>query len=269
MTTRRPWTRDELLVAFALYCQLQFGRLHSRNPVIQHYAQRLGRTPSALAMKLTNIASLDPVVTESGRSGLSGASAADRAMWNEMINDWQGFARTAFEQLARVDEGGNRVGDIDLDQEAGVHPAPGADHAGIDVYRWSPTRTGQAFFRRSVISAYEGRCCITGLAIPELLVASHIIPWSHKQESRIDPRNGLCLNVLHDKAFDSGLITVDRELRVRVSGRLREARSIDEDPAMRRALQEVEGLAIRVPCKFGPLPEYLDWHREHLFGTPR
>lgn len=137
------------------------------------------------------------------------------------------------------------------------------------MFRWSPTRTGQAFFRRSVVSAYEGRCCITGLAIPELLVASHIIPWSRRQETRIDPRNGLCLNVLHDKAFDSGLITVDRELRVRVSRRSREARSVDEDPAMRRALQEVEGLPIRVPRKFGPLPEYLDWHREHLFGTPR
>ena len=52
MVSRRVWTRQELLVAFALYCRLPFGRLHSRNPEIVQFAEAIGRTPSALAMKL-------------------------------------------------------------------------------------------------------------------------------------------------------------------------------------------------------------------------
>ena len=87
MTYGSRWTRQQLLVAFTLYCRLPFGRLHARNPEIIRIAQAIGRTPSALAMKLTNIASLDPEITSTGRSGLKRTSAADRAMWDEMQND--------------------------------------------------------------------------------------------------------------------------------------------------------------------------------------
>ncbi len=86
------WTREQLLVAFKLYCQLPFGKLHSRNPEIIRYSKLIGRTPSALAMKLTNIASLDPVITSSGRRGLTGASITDKKMWEEMQNNWEVFA---------------------------------------------------------------------------------------------------------------------------------------------------------------------------------
>ena len=51
------WTREQLLVAFTLYSQIPFGRLHANNPDIIHYAGLIGRTPSALAMKLVNLAS--------------------------------------------------------------------------------------------------------------------------------------------------------------------------------------------------------------------
>ena len=86
MPSRIAWTRQQLLVAFSLYCKMPFGKLHSRNPEIIKYAGLLGRTPSALAMKLTNIASLDPAIIASGRKGLKGASKADRQMWEEMQN---------------------------------------------------------------------------------------------------------------------------------------------------------------------------------------
>ena len=92
MATRTGWTRPQLLVAFNLYCQMPFGKMHARNPQIIKYAELIGRTSSALAMKLTNIASLDPTITSSGRKGLDGASAADGAMWEEMQADWEHFA---------------------------------------------------------------------------------------------------------------------------------------------------------------------------------
>jgi putative restriction endonuclease len=83
-------------------------------------------------------------------------------------------------------------------------------------------RVNQSFFRRRIVSAYEFRCCVTGLAVPELLVASHIVPWAQDTANRLNPRNGLCLNALHDRAFDRGLMVVDDTMHVRFSPRLRE-----------------------------------------------
>ena len=83
-------------------------------------------------------------------------------------------------------------------------------------------RRNQYLFRRNVLSAYGGKCCITGLNVPELLNASHIVPWSENPEQRLNPKNGLCLNALHDRAFDRGLITVLPNGKVKVSAYLRE-----------------------------------------------
>ena len=89
MTTRRRWTREELLVAFGLYCQMPYRMIQSNNPEIVPYAEAIGRTPAALAMKMWNIASLDDTIKD---AGLPNASATDRAMWAEMNEDWDGFA---------------------------------------------------------------------------------------------------------------------------------------------------------------------------------
>src|ERR1035437_9118143 len=94
------WSREQLLIAFNLYCQMPFGKMHSKNPDIIRFAELIGRTPSALAMKLTNIASLDPMITSTGRRGLSGASLTDKAMWDEMQQDWEHFA---FESQTAID----------------------------------------------------------------------------------------------------------------------------------------------------------------------
>jgi hypothetical protein len=59
---RRFWTRNELIVAFNLYCKMRFGQLHRRNPQVIQLANQLGRTPSAVAMKLCNFAAFDPAV---------------------------------------------------------------------------------------------------------------------------------------------------------------------------------------------------------------
>jgi putative restriction endonuclease len=78
MTTSVNWTRNDRLIAFALYCRTPFGKMHSRNLEIIKLAGLLGRTPSSLAMKLVNFASLDPAITSTGRSGLEGESKGDR-----------------------------------------------------------------------------------------------------------------------------------------------------------------------------------------------
>jgi hypothetical protein len=248
---RAGWTRQQLLVAFNVYCQMPFGKMHSRNPEIIKYAKLIGRTPSALAMKLTNIASLDPAITSSGRKGLDGASAADKTMWEEMQANWEQFAIEAQNATSVC---GADIDDISIPDEM-------TDYTGSNKTVQTTIRVGQNFFRRSVLSAYDYRCCITGLAVPKLLVASHIIPWRFDTANRLNPRNGLCLSMLHDKAFDAGIIAISEEMTVSVSRKC----IIKGDYFFNSALLAYDGKPIVLPEKFFPLEEFLAYHRQNIF----
>lgn len=148
MASNKGWTRQELLIAFGLYCQMPFGKLHSRNPDIIKCAEQIGRTPSALAMKLTNIASLDPAITSTGRKGLSGASSADRKMWEEMQNDWESFALASETAIANIMQGEDNLATIEYEDAE-------EDYVGLNKEIKTKARIGQSFFRRSVLSAYN------------------------------------------------------------------------------------------------------------------
>ncbi len=257
MAAKTGWTRQQLLVAFNLYCQMPFGKMHGRNPEIVKYAELIGRTPSALAMKLTNIASLDPAITSTGRKGLDGASAADRTMWEEMQADWQCFAVEA--QHATDIFGATTGLEIIIDET----PLPNEpiDYTGSNKTVQTTIRIGQNFFRRSVLSAYNYRCCISGLSMSKLLVASHIVPWRTEAANRLNPRNGLCLSALHDKAFDAGIIAIAEDMTVCVSRK----HAVDADHFFKSALMAYDGKAIAVPEKFHPIAEFLAYHRRHVF----
>ena len=253
MVNRHGWTREELLVAFSLYCRLPFGRLHHRNPEIIRFSEVIGRSPSALAMKLTNIASLDPAITSTGRAGLRSASANDRAMWDEMQSDWERFAIEAEQAMSGVQE---RAG---LDRETSQYDIPA--RVGEDRVTHATTRIGQNFFRSAVLSAYNGRCCISGLSLSTLLVASHIVPWSHDRANRVNPRNGLLLSALHDRAFDSGFITIRGDMTIQVSRK----HTVMNDPFFTESIEKYEGNSITLPEKFTPCEEFLAYHRERIF----
>ena len=83
MIQRKRWTEEEVLEALKLYRELSFGQMDKANPQVIDLAARIGRTPSAVAMKLCNLASLDPQITASGRTGLPNASALDRKVWSD------------------------------------------------------------------------------------------------------------------------------------------------------------------------------------------
>jgi predicted restriction endonuclease len=121
---------------------------------------------------------------------------------------------------------------------------------------------GQRFFRQAVLSAYDFKCCITGLAAQELLVASHIVPWRADSNNRLNPRNGLCLSALHDRAFDQGLITISENFHLLLSSRiskLKPNRYIDD------AFLVYADKPIEIPAKFVPDSAFLKYHRENLF----
>lgn len=120
-------------------------------------------------------------------------------------------------------------------------------------------RVGQDVFRAGLMEYWEGRCAVTGLAVPELLRASHIKPWAdcETDAERLDVFNGFLLAPHLDASFDGGLITVDEVGVVRASGRL--------SVHARAVLGLVDGLAIR--SLSGRHAGYLRWHREHVFRT--
>jgi putative restriction endonuclease len=100
------------------------------------------------------------------------------------------------------------------------------------------------------------------LVVPDLLIASYIIPWAGDTANRVNPRNGLCLNALHDRAFDQGFITVSGNLKVELSPVLKTAPI--QGPT-KRFLLDYEGAGIRLPDRFLPEPSLLDWHRKNVF----
>jgi putative restriction endonuclease len=192
------WTREELIIAFNLYCKIPFGKIHQKTPEIISLAKILDRTPGAVSWKLANIASLDPSLKKRNIEGASHGSKKDVEVWNEFNGDWDRLAFESEKLLAQ--RTGGQIEDV---SEVELSDLP---KEGIEKEALVKIRVNQSFFRKSVLAAYNFQCCVTGLEIPELLNASHIIPWSKDEANRVNPRNGLCLNAIHDRAFDRGLL---------------------------------------------------------------
>lgn len=112
VTTNAPWTRQQLLVAFRIYWGTPFGRLHRLNPDVVRLAQFLERTPSAVAMKTCNFASLDPHQKARNIKARGSVSQADRALWHEFLGNPESVAAEAeASYLARAGQEGERSPD--------------------------------------------------------------------------------------------------------------------------------------------------------------
>ncbi len=262
------WTREHFLIALNLYCKLPFGQLDHRNPLIIDVAQKMGRTPSSLAMKLSNFASLDPVQRARGIRGLVGATNQDQEMWTEFQSNPATLgpeSEQLLHDLFTTDDtqeldflGRDRVR---IERSRAIIAPTGATET-IATVR---VRRGQQFFRQSILSAYGVSCCISRINAPRLLVASHIKPWSDFPDDRLNPRNGRCLSSLHDAAFDAGLITVDQNLCVVLSGKLR---SYFPQSALEQNFLPFAGQPIRLPGKVAePDAAFLTYHRDTVFAN--
>lgn len=243
------WTREELIIVFNLYCKIPFGKIHIHNPDVISLARVLGRTPSAVSWKLANLASIDPSLKKRNIVGASHGSKLDAEVWNEFVGDWDRLAFESEKLLAQ------RIGkQVEEISEIEVFDLPKAGKEREAVVK---IRVNQNFFRKTVLAAYNFQCCITGLEITELLNASHIIPWSKDKENQVNPRNGLCLNAIHDRAFDRYLITVTPEFVVKVSESVKKANASD---AVKDFLLRYDGLEINRPARFLPDPKFLKHH---------
>ena len=259
-TLNVKWTREHSLIALNLYCKLPFGKLHRGNPIIIEVASKMGRTSGSLAMKLCNFASLDPVQSARGIRGLAGASSQDKEVWKEFHEQIATLAIISEELMHNLFTDDKKE---ELDFLETNHVCLKAPTGATEVASTVMARRGQQFFRQSVLNAYGVRCCISGINVPRMLVASHIKPWSEFPGERLELCNGLCLSTLHDAAFDSGLITLDDDLSVVLSKRLK---AFFPQPSLEQNFVPFEGKPIGVPQKLAePSREFLRYHREEIF----
>jgi putative restriction endonuclease len=250
---RNNWTREETIVAFNVYCRIPFKASSKSNPLIIKYSQILGRSPSALNMKVGNFGRLDPELKKQGIVGLAHGSKMEDEVWEEFNGNWE---KLAFESELLISKFANKS--IELASEIETDDLK----AGIDIEAIVKQRVNQSFFRRTVLSSYNYKCCITGLSIPDFLIASHIIPWSKNTEQRLNPRNGLCLNSIHDKAFDRGFITITPEFIVKVS---KSFCDFKKERAVQEFFIKYENLNIHLPNRFLPEKDFLDFHYNNIF----
>ncbi|MBI4460687.1 MAG: HNH endonuclease [Acidobacteria bacterium] len=236
-------------MAFELYCRIPFQKTKATNPAVKKLANVLGRTPASVARKLGNFGAFDPALQKLDISGLTHTSKLDREIWDEFHADWNNLVWEA--NLLR-----NKLGPPVL-----VDCAIRLPSGPSETTRLTKQRVHQTFFRDAVLSSYEATCCVTGLAVPECLVASHIVPWSEDERFRTDPANGLCLSATFDRLFDAGLMTVTSDLTIRFSSLLVKSKN----SLTQVLLLRYHNCPIRKPHRFLPSMERIEWNRKNRF----
>ena len=170
-------------------------------------------------MKLSNFASLDPALKLRGIRGLEGASNLDRAMWEEFHGnpaELVPLSQERFDALFTESESET----TEVIPGVGIRLRKAPPDGDTEFVTLTKQRRGQDYFREIVLNNYGNCCGLTGLPVRELLIASHILPWSGHEAERLNVRNGIALNRLHDAAFDQGLIAFDDDLCLLLSYRL-------------------------------------------------
>lgn len=250
------WTREELILAFNLYLKLPFGKMHKGNVDVIHLAGLINRTPDAVAMRLTNFASLDPYHQQRGVGGLPGGKKQCQPIWDEFINNKEALVFESEKILAEKEH-------VTIEEKYSAILKDISDLKGETKIREVKTRVNQNVFREMILSAYQNRCLITGINLKELLVASHIIPWSKSETERLNPENGLCLSNLYDKAFDKGFIGITIDHKVVLSQKIK--MQVNES-FYGKFFGNLDGVQVQFNGKYKPKKEFLEYHLDEIFN---
>ncbi|GAB2550941.1 HNH endonuclease [Spirosoma aerophilum] len=248
------WTRRELIVVFNLYLKLPFGKLDKRTKEVQELAQLIGRTDNAVSMRLNNFAHVDPYHQQRGIVGLVNGRKQVEPIWNEFINNQQGLVFESEQILAEykhetIEEA---YPEIEFDLK---------DLKGEMKTRFVKTRVNQSVFRQMILKTYDNRCAISGIDLPELLVAGHIVPWAENEHERLNPENGLCLSHLYDRAYEKGLICIDTDYKLLLSKQLK---GHTTKAFYQQFFGRFEHQPIRIPKSYQPKKEFLEYRLERF-----
>jgi putative restriction endonuclease len=249
------WTREEMILAFNLYLKLPFGKMHTRTPEIIELANLMGRSVNSVTLRLVNFASCDPYHQQRGVKGMIGGQKQCQPIWDEFANNREALVFESERILAEKEHQTieTKFNELLFDIK---------DLKGETKVREVKTRVNQSVFRLMVLANYNRQCAITGIDIPDLLFASHIIPWAANENERLNPENGICLSALYDKAFDKGLIGFDKNFQMIFSADLQKNKSKDY---FAKYFAPIEKVKLQMPQKYLPKREFLEWHLDTVF----
>jgi putative restriction endonuclease len=236
------WTLDETIIAFNAYCKIPFKNSSKTHPLVVKYSKIIGRTPSALNMKIGNLGRLDPKLKEKGIVGLSHGAKLEQTVWDEFYKNPEEFAYRSECLVKQYEERNKEQGNGD--------DIPEGTEREVVVKE----RVNQSFFRAAVLSSYNFRCCITGVGNTELLEACHIMDWAEDEKNRTNPENGLCLTPTLHKAYDKDLLAITPDYKVIVSPHLQENTI---GAAYKQFLGEINNRKISLPDRFLPDKDFL------------
>lgn len=250
----QKWTEEETALALGLYLQLSFDEIAKERREVVELARLLGRTPSSVTYKMYNLASLDPVIVNSGKKTFDHHSKTDESVWNRY-----------FSQPYRLPADCEKIIDGYLSGIEGGESAFSSYVLGGEIYIETKARMNQNIFRRNVLSEYGETCCITGMHSTDLLIASHIKPWKFSNDfEKLDSRNGLCLNPLHDRAFDKGLMTLHPEHRTIVY--IDNIEEMMPDRIYKDYFGRYENRTISEPEHNKPNRAYIEFHNKYVYA---
>ncbi|TAE55131.1 MAG: HNH endonuclease [Bacteroidetes bacterium] len=249
------WTRDELILAFNLYLKIPFGKNDHNNRDVIELAHLIGRTPNSISIRLSNFASIDPYHQNRGVKGMSGGSKQCQPIWDEFIEHKEALLFESERILAEKQQ-------VPLETKFADILIGTENLRGEMKVREVKTRVNQQVFRRMILSAYSVKCAITDIDIPDLLVASHIIPWAANEQERLNPENGICLSAFYDKAFDKGYIGINEKYEVMLSPALN---TKEKQPYYASHFGQISGRKIRLPGKWHPNKSFLQAHLDTVF----
>lgn len=249
------WTREETIIAFNLYCKIPFKSSSKTHPLVVKYARIIGRSPSALNMKIGNIGRLDPDLKSQGITGLKHGAKEEEAVWEEFYGNPE---RLAYESERLIAQFLNKP--IEETAEISTQNLPQGAEREVIIRQ----RVNQSFFRAAVMNSYNFRCCISGVQKSELVEACHIVDWAEDEANRTNPRNGLCLNPFFHKAYDKLLISITPDFDIVISDSLID--NIDSDASQRYLLQ-LNGTKIHLPDKFLPQRDLLEKHHQKYLSS--
>lgn len=248
------WTRNELIVAFNLYLKLPFGKLHTGTKEIKELADLVGRSHSSMAMRLNNFAHVDPYHQQRGIVGLANGVRQVQPIWDEFINNQEDLVFESERILANLQH--KSVEELYPEIKIDLPTVQGEVRE-----RLVKTRVNQSIFRQMILKTYRTTCAISGIDVPDLLVAGHIVPWAENTRERLNPENGICLSNLYDKAYERGFICIDTDYKILLSKTLRDK---IVKSYYHTYFGSIENRKIMLPIDYLPKKEFLQYRLERF-----
>lgn len=252
---RDNWTEEQITIVLYEYCRRPFGQFNGTKQFVIDLGNLLGRSPGAIVRKVGNLASFDPQMRARGVGGLAHAAKLDAKVWEKYYGHWDQLAYDAEILIAQLQHK-----ELEESLSINLNDLPVGSERVTEVKR----RINQDFFRRTVLSSYNQKCCITGINNPSLLQASHIVDWSIDEANRTNPQNGLCLNALFHKAYDDNLLGITPDYEIVIAKDFFFGKPQDVDEATMSFIMGFDHKQMIMPKRFLPDRDLLAQHYERF-----